>query len=180
MTFHITPLKEGTIEVVGVMYTLTVQDAQLPGDPPTPAGTRTILPSLNATAKDSIYERSMGASVQSVLSEGIQGKVMFAVRGQRLNTSKMERCATMYGPDYRLKWTVAEPQPKIVVSPCVCVCACVCMCVMCDVCVHVYFVCDVCVMCICVVCICVCVWGVMIYTRVCMLYVCVCVALCMY
>eukprot|EP00731_Ephydatia_muelleri_P026124 Em0018g224a len=116
VTFHITPLKEGTIEVVGVVYTLTVQDAHLPGDSPTQPVPRTTLPSLAATAKDSIYERSAGVSVQTVLSEGIQGKVVFGVRGQRLNTSKAERCATMYRPDYRLKWTVIEPQPKIVAS----------------------------------------------------------------
>lgn len=116
VTLHITPLKEGTIEVVGVVYTLTVQDAQLPGDFPTASAPRTTLPSLTATAKDSIYERSAGLSVQSVLSEGIQGKLMFSVRGQRLNMSKVERCGTVYGPDYRLKWTVTEPQPKIVAS----------------------------------------------------------------
>ena len=151
-----TPLNEGTIEVVGVVYTLTVQDAHLPGDSPTAPVPRTTLPSLAATAMDSIYERSSGVSVQTVLSEGVQGKVVFGMRGQRLNTSKVERCATMYGHDYRLKWTVIEAQPKIVVSAgCVCVCVCVCVCACMRVCVCGIFVC-VWYICVCVsVCVCV-------------------------
>lgn len=57
-----------------------------------------------------------GVGFQSLLAEGVQGRVEFEVRGPRLNSSKVEKGSVVYSKDHRLHWKVTAPMPKIVVS----------------------------------------------------------------
>lgn len=69
-----------------------------------------------------------GAGFQSLLAEGVQGRVEFGVRGPRLNDSKQEKGSVVYSKDHRLHWRVTAPMPKIVVSmEHVCLSLCLCL-----------------------------------------------------
>ena len=57
-----------------------------------------------------------GSDFQTLLSEGVQGRVDFEVRGPRLNNSKTEKASQLYGKDHRLHWRVTAAMPKVVVS----------------------------------------------------------------
>ena len=57
-----------------------------------------------------------GVGFQTLLAEGVQGRVEFEVKGQRLNNSKTEKACVVYSKDHRLHWRVTTPMPKIVVS----------------------------------------------------------------
>lgn len=65
----ITPLCEGELDVLGFIYHLCVeQTAQVKGsESPQPSSSKTSLPSLNISSRDTLYQRH-----QHSLSEGVQ------------------------------------------------------------------------------------------------------------
>lgn len=65
----ITPLCEGELDVLGVIYHLCVdQTAQVKGsESPQPPSSKTSLPSLNISSRDPLYQRH-----QHSLAEGVQ------------------------------------------------------------------------------------------------------------
>ena len=85
-------------------------------DSPLQASSSPNLPSMTVSSRDSLYQRHQGLGVQTILSEGVQGRVNISVRGPRLNSTKMEKVSVTYGHDYRLHWVVTPPMPKLVVS----------------------------------------------------------------
>lgn len=65
----ITPLCEGELDVLGFIYHLCVeQTAQVKGsESPQPSSSKTSLPSLNISSRDTLYQRH-----QHSLAEGVQ------------------------------------------------------------------------------------------------------------
>lgn len=117
LTLHITPLKEGDLEVLGFIYNLCVDITQQKGsDSPVQPGSRTNLPSLTVSSRDSLYQKHQGTGIQGILAEGVQGRVEISIQGPRLNSTKEEKASVKYGHDYRLRWIVTSPMPKAVAS----------------------------------------------------------------
>ena len=120
---QITPLQEGELRVQGIVYNLCVEpsSAQKGSESPrvssssSSSSLRATLPSLAISSRDALYQRHQGNDVQASLSEGVQGRLEFRVRGPRLNSTKEEKSGIVYKEDYRLRWTVTPPMPKIVV-----------------------------------------------------------------
>ena len=116
LTLHITPLKEGDLEVLGFVYNLCVDTTQLKGsESPIQTSIRTNLPSLSFSSRDSLYQKHQSRGVQEILAEGVQGKVEIRIQGPRMNNTKVEKSSVAYGRDYRLHWSVTSPMPKLVV-----------------------------------------------------------------
>jgi hypothetical protein len=86
--FHVIPLKEGVIHVVGVVYNLSINQSS---------------PVLQRQAKEETIS----------METGIQGHCKLAIKGPRLNESLLERTSVTYGLDHRLSWAVCPPAPQL-------------------------------------------------------------------
>ncbi len=118
MTLHITPKKEGELVVKGFLFNLCIESnhPSKSNSPLNPGGFKANSLTLSLNSRDTLYQVHQGEGFQSLLSEGVQGRVEFEVRGPRLNDSKNEKAAVVYRKDHRLHWRVTAPMPKVVVS----------------------------------------------------------------
>ena len=117
MTLHITPKKEGELVVKGFLFNLCIESSSSKSNSPlNPGGFKANALTLSLNSRDTLYQVHQGGTgFQALLSEGVQGRVVFEVVGPRLNDTKNKKAGVVYSKDHRLHWKVTAPMPKIVV-----------------------------------------------------------------